>query len=72
MADLWNEVVLLLILLRDQCMPVTIGDTPGAVDYAVVALASIGMVGGTIWFVWGLMGRDSARYDALKAQILQD
>lgn len=72
MADLWKDIVLMLILLRDQCMPVTIGDTPGPIDYAVVGLASLGMVAGTLWFVWGLLGRDSGRHDAVKSQILED
>lgn len=72
MAALWDRIVWLLIFVREQCMPVTVGDTPGAVDYAVVALATIGMVVGTVWFVWGLTGRDSARHDAVKEQVLED
>lgn len=72
MGDLWDQVNWLLIFIRNQCMPVAIGDQPGAVDYAIVTLATVGMAGGVIWFAWGLAGRDPARHDAVKAQVLED
>jgi hypothetical protein len=72
MLDLWDRVIVLLIFVRDQCMPVAIGDTPRVIDYAIVALAAGALVGGTLWFVWGLLGRDSARNAARKALVLED
>ncbi|MCV6596079.1 MAG: hypothetical protein OIF40_03200 [Mangrovicoccus sp.] len=72
MLELWNKVVWALVFLRDQCMPVTIGDAPGTIDFLIVALAALAMVVGSVWFALGLMGRDPDRMHAIKSQVLED
>lgn len=72
MTDFIDRVGWLLVFLRDQCMPVPIGDQPGALDYAIVWLATLAVVGGTVWFAWGLAGRDTAAETRIKAQVLKD
>ena len=72
MSDFLGRVVWLLIFIRDQCMPVPIGDEPGVIDYSIVALAAVGVVAGTVWFAWGLTGRDTAQETRVKAQVLED
>lgn len=72
MSDLIAHVRWLLILLRDQCMPATISQEPGALDYVIVSLVAISVLGGTIWFARGLTRSDSPHVDALKAKVLED
>ena len=72
MSDFLDRVVWLLIFIRDQCMPVTIGTEPGALDYGIVGLAAVAVIGGTVWFAWGLTGRDTEQETRLKAQVLED
>jgi hypothetical protein len=72
MSDLIGRVTWLLIFIRNQCMPATIEGTPDGVDYAIVWLCVLAVVIGSVWFVWGLTGRDSAATTALKTQVLED
>lgn len=72
MAEFLDRVVWLLIFIRDQCMPVTIGTAPNTLDYFIVGVTTCVMIGGTIWFAWGLTGRDGDTETRLKAQVLED
>ena len=72
MSDLIDRIGWLLVFIRNQCMPVPIGSDPGILDYAIVGLATLAVVGSTVWFAWGLTGRDTARETRLKAQVLED
>lgn len=72
MSEFVDRVVWLLIFLRDQCMPVTIGNDPGVLDYTLVGVAAAALVVGTVCFARGLVGKDTEFETRLKAQVLED
>lgn len=67
-----DEIRWLLIMIRDQCMPAAIDGDPGVLDYSIVGVATLALIAATMWFAWGMTGRDPQRFHDIKTQVLED
>ncbi len=67
-----QDLLYVLALLRDLCMPDAALGALGFTDYLMVTVTIAAIVVAAIWFIAALKKTDSDQIEAIKASVLKD